>query len=147
MAKLADGGGSYKGRLKFVDNAVNAASGTVLAKAVFPNKDGKLWPGAFVEISQTVNSLGDAITLPQAAIVQGARGTIVYVMEDGKARLQPVKVIYAEAGEAAVAGVKAGDLVVLEGKQNVRPNSPLVERAKEAKPSASAPAGAGAAKP
>ncbi len=138
-AKLADGGGSFKGHLQFVDNAVNASSGTVQAKAVFANPDAKLWPGAYVEIAQTVTTLVDATTIPQAAIVQSARGTIVYVLEDGKARLQPIKVVYAEAGEAAVTGIQPGDRVVMDGKQNVRPNSPLVERAKEAKTGASGP--------
>jgi RND family efflux transporter MFP subunit len=146
-AKLADGGGSYQGRLQFVDNTVSAVSGTVQVKAVFPNKEGKLWPGAFVDISQTVSTLRDATTIPQAAVVQGPRGTVVYVLEDGKARLQPIKVVYAEAGEAAVTGIKPGDSVVMDGKQNVRPGSPLVERAKDAKAAGPGAAPADASKP
>ncbi len=151
-AKLADGGGSFKGRLQFVDNMVTANAGTVQARAVFANKEGKLWPGAYVDISETLSTLTDATTIPQAAVVQGTRGTIVYVLEDGKARLQPIKVVYAEGGDAAVTGIKPGDVIVMDGKQNVRPNSPLVERAKEPAGGASSPAGAasqaaGAAKP
>jgi RND family efflux transporter MFP subunit len=130
IAQLADGGGSYQGKLQFVDNAVSAGSGTVQVKAVFPNKEAKLWPGAFVDISQTVRTLAGATTIPQAAVVQGTRGTIVYVLEDGKAKLQPIKVLYAEGGEAAVSGIQPGDVVVMDGKQNVRPGSPLVERTK-----------------
>ena len=147
LAKLADGGGSFKGRLQFVDSAVAANSGTVQVKASFPNKEGKLWPGAYVDISQTVTTLRDATTIPQAAVVQGSRGTIVYVVADGKARLQPIKVVYAEGGNAAVTGIQPGDVVVLDGKQNVRPGSPLVERAAAPKSAdaASAPKGAEAA--
>jgi RND family efflux transporter MFP subunit len=151
LAKLADGGGSFKGKLQFVDNAVSAGSGTVQVKAVFPNKEGKLWPGAYVEISQTVTTLADATTIPQAAVVQGTRGTIVYVLEDGKARLQPIKVVYAEGGNAAVTGIQPGDVVVMDGKQNVRPGSPLVERAPPPKGAdaakAAAPLASAAAKP
>jgi RND family efflux transporter MFP subunit len=146
-AKLADGGGTYKGRLRFVDNSVNGSSGAIQVKAVFPNKEGKLWPGAYVDISQTVSTLADATTIPQAAIVQGPRGTVVYVLEEGKARLQPIKVVYSEAGEAAVTGIQPGDIVVMDGKQNVRPGSPLVERAKEPKTGASSPASADGSKP
>ena len=146
-AKLADGGGSYKGRLQFVDNSVNSGSGTIQVKAVFPNKEGKLWPGAYVDISQTVSTLADATTIPQAAIVQGPRGTIVYVLDEGKARLQPIKVVYSEAGEAAVTGIQPGDIVVMDGKQNVRPGSPLVERAKEPKTGATSTAPADGSKP
>jgi RND family efflux transporter MFP subunit len=139
VAQLADGGGSYQGKLQFVDNAVSVGSGTVQARAVFANPDGKLWPGAYVDISQTVSTLKDATTIPQAAVVQGTRGTIVYVLDKGKARLQPIKVVYAEGGEAAVTGIGPGDVVVMDGKQNVRPGSPLVERA--TKPAASAASG------
>jgi RND family efflux transporter MFP subunit len=146
-AKLADGGGSYKGRLQFVDSSVNSSSGTIQVKAVFPNKEGKLWPGAYVDISQTVSTLADATAIPQAAIVQGPRGTIVYVLDEGKARLQPIKVVYSEAGEAAVTGIQPGDVVVMDGKQNVRPGSPLVERVKEPKTGASGPAPVDGSKP
>jgi RND family efflux transporter MFP subunit len=140
-ALLADGGGSFQGHLQFVDNNVSAASGTVQVKAVFPNKEGKLWPGAYVDITQTVRTLTGAITIPQAAVVQGSRGTIVYVLEDGKAKLQPITVVYAEGGEAAVTGIQPGDVVVMDGKQNVRPGSPLVERAPAPKGAASASSG------
>jgi len=132
-ATLADGGGSFTGRLQFVDNAVDAATGTVKAKAVFANKDYKLWPGAFAEVQQTVSTIADAVVIPFAAIVQGARGSVVYVVEDGKAVVKPIKVLYSERGEAAVTGINAGDSVVQEGKQNVRPNMPVVERATESK--------------
>lgn len=130
-ATLADGGGTFKGKLQFVDSAVDASSGAVKAKAVFANADNKLWPGAFAEVQQTIASIPDAVVIPVASIVQGARGTIVYVVEDGKAVLKPIKLVYSEAGDAAVTGIKAGDAVVQEGKQNLRPNVPVVERAKE----------------
>lgn len=139
-ATLADGGGSFQGRLYFVDNAVDTASGTVRARAKFDNKEGRLWPGAFVEISQTINTLKDAVIVPQAALIQSARGTIVYVVEDGKALLKPVKQVGGQSGEAAVTGIAAGESVVVDGKQNLRPGSLVVERPKEAKPGASAPA-------
>ena len=139
-ATLADNGGNFKGKLKFVDNTVDAASGAVKAKAVFANKEERLWPGAFVEISQTVSTLKEAVIVPQAAIIQGARGTIVYVVEDGKAVMRPIKQLMGQSGEAAVSGLKAGETIILDGKQNVRPGSIVVERAKDAK--ATAPAGA-----
>jgi RND family efflux transporter MFP subunit len=139
-AALADGAGSFKGRLKFVDNAVDTSSGAVKVKAVFDNPDGKLWPGAFVEVTQTVSTIQDAVIVPQAAIIQSARGTIVYVMAEGKAVLKPVKLLYAEGTDAAVSGIKPGEVVVLDGKQNLRPGVSVVERAKESAGAASGPA-------
>ena len=142
---LANSAGKFNGHLKFVDNAVDANSGSVKVKAVFDNREGKLWPGAFVEVTQTVTVLKDTVVIPQAAIVQSARGTIVFVAADGKALVKPVKVLYAQGDDAAISGVEVGDLVVLDGKQNLRPGSPVVERAKG---EAGSPAGkTGPAKP
>lgn len=128
QATLTDGAGSFEGRLKFVDNVVDASSGAIKAKAVFDNRSQQLWPGAFVEVAQTLGVIKDAVVVPQAAIVQNARGTLVYTVVDGKAESVPVKVLYAQGADAAVEGVKPGAVVVLDGKQNVRPGSTVVER-------------------
>ena len=132
-ATLADGGGSFTGRLQFVDNAVDPSSGTVKVKAVFDNRDNKLWPGAFVTVSQTVATLKEAVVVPQAALIQSARGALLYVVQDGKALSRPVSLVYAEDGDAAVTGIQAGDSVVMDGRQNVRPNAAVLERGKEPK--------------
>jgi RND family efflux transporter MFP subunit len=143
-ATLADGGGSFRGRLQFMDNLVDANSGAVKAKAVFANPDGKLWPGAFVEVSQTLATLKDVVVLPQACIIQSIRGAIVYVIVDGVAMLRPVKLLYAEDGQAAVSGVKPGEMVALDGRQNLRPSAAVVVRAPA---SAASAAGSAAKKP
>ena len=63
--------------------------------------------------------------------------------EDGKALMKPVKQVAGQSGEAAITGIAAGESVVVDGKQNLRPGSVVVERPKEAKSGASAPAAAG----
>lgn len=132
VATLPDKGGAVKGRLQFVDNVVDAASGTVKVKARFDNKANLLWPGAFANVSMTVRTLKDAVVVPQAAIVLSPRGTIVFVMGEGnKAVPRRVEVLYAQDDNAAVSGLKPGERVVLDGRQNVRPGSALVERARE----------------
>ncbi len=130
-ATLPEGGEAATGRLKFVDNAVDASSGTVKVKAVFDNQSGKLWPGAFVDVVLTVRTIKDAVVVPQAAIVQGARGTLVYAVEDGKAAQRPVQIVYAQGEEAAVSGLRVGEVVVLDGRQSLRPGVSVVERARE----------------
>ena len=152
-ATLTDGGGSFDGRLQFLDNLVDANSGVVKAKAEFANPDNKLWPGAFVEVQQTVTTLKDVVVVPLASIIQGPRGAVVYVVEDGVALSRPIKLLYAEGSEAAVSGVKPGESVVLDGRQNLRPHAAVVVRApdktssgtgqgKGAEPTVSAPAAA-----
>jgi RND family efflux transporter MFP subunit len=155
-ATLPEGGEAAAGRLRFVDNAVDANSGTVKVKAVFDNRNGKLWPGAFVDISLTVRTLKEAVVVPQAAIVQSARGAVIYTVEDGKAALRPVQILYAQGEDAAVSGLRAGEAVVLDGRQSLRPGALVAERPREstertreptnARDAASAP-GKGASQP
>jgi RND family efflux transporter MFP subunit len=134
MAAHAPAAGTRAGRLSFVDNAVDASSGSVKVKAQFDNRDGLLWPGAFVNVAMTARVLRGAVVVPQAAIVQSARGPLVYIVVDGMAQLRPVQVLYAQGDEAAVSGVEPGARVVLDGRQNLRPGAAVLERAADAAP-------------
>jgi len=132
-ATLSDSGTVFKGTLQFVDSMVDPTSGVVKAKAYFKNEDEKLWPGAFVDISQTIGEVKEALVIPQATVIYAARGPFVYVVEEGKAVQRPIKIVQAQAAEVAVTGLAEGDVVVLEGRQNLRPGSAVVERPKEVK--------------
>lgn len=132
LALLPEGRGQRVGRLDFVDSLVDPASGTVKVKALFANKDQALWPGAYVNVSLSLQALPGAVLVPQAAIVQGARGHSVFVIdEQGLAASRPVKLLQALGSDAAVSGLKPGEKVVLDGRQNLRPGSRVVERAAE----------------
>lgn len=142
-ARLPEDKNAMVGKLLFVDNAVDSTTGTVKAKARFANADSKLWPGAFVKVTFVAETLKDAIVIPTAAIVQNTRGSVVYVADKGKAALRPVQMLATQGEESAVTGIAAGDRVVLEGRQNLRPDVALVERSPDAKApakAASAPA-------
>jgi len=129
-ALLPDSGMKREGRLQFVDNVVDQGSGTVRVKAEFANKDERLWPGAFVTIRLAVQTLRGASVVPLAAIIQSPRGKIVYAVDAaGKAIPRPVEVVYASGEDATVTGVAPGERIVLEGRQNLRPGSMVVERA------------------
>lgn len=139
-AKLPESGNGVKGRLQFVDSAVDAATGTIKVKARFDNRDARLWPGAFVKVTLVTQTLKDAVVVPTTAVIQSTRGSIVFVADQGKAALRPVKVLAVQGEDSAVTGIAAGDKVVLEGRQNLRPDSPLAERT----PDAAKPVRAGA---
>ncbi|MBC3869849.1 efflux RND transporter periplasmic adaptor subunit [Undibacterium oligocarboniphilum] len=135
-ARLPDGVTQFKGKLQFVDNAVDAASGTVKVKAIFDNKEMKLWPGAYVTVELSVQTLKDAVVVPQDAIIVGARGKSVYaVTAEGKAELRPVVVTQSFGTDAVVTGIAAGTRIVLDGKQNLRPGAVVKQRDNEAKDS------------
>lgn len=149
-AELPDAAGTLTGRLRFVDNTVDAASGTVKVKALFDNRSGQLWPGAFVKVSLTARVLTDAVVLPQACVIQGPRGAVVYVVQEGRAQPRAVQVLYAQGQEAAVSGVGVGERVVLDGRQNLRPGVAVVERGSDAASAAragSAPAAGASSRP
>ena len=146
-AVLPDGQGTRQGRISFVDSAVDGSSGTIKVKASFDNKDQALWPGAFVTVKMALQTLPEAIVVPQAAIVQGARGTAVFVADkDSKAAIRPVKVVASAGTDAVVTGLKPGERVVLDGRQNVRPGTTLIERAADG-PRGASGAGRGASAP
>jgi RND family efflux transporter MFP subunit len=129
IAQLPDTNVQLKGKLQFVDNAVDTTSGTVKAKAVFDNKDLKLWPGAYVNVELSVQTIKSAIVVPQDAIIIGARDKSLYVIDkEGKAALRTVQVLQSSGNDAVVSGVEAGVRVVLDGKQNLRPGTPVKDK-------------------
>lgn len=130
FASLPDNKTSFKGKLQFVDNVVDAVSGTVKVKAVFDNKEMKLWPGAYANVDLSVLTLKDAIVIPRDALVMGVNAVTVFVIDaEGKAEQKKVQVQYSFENDAIVTGLESGMKVILEGKQNLRPGVPVKERA------------------
>jgi RND family efflux transporter MFP subunit len=129
FASLPDNKTSFKGKLQFVDNVVDAVSGTVKVKAVFDNKEMKLWPGAYANVDLSVLTLKDAIVIPRDALVMGVNAVSVFVVDgEGKAEQKKVQVQYSFENDAIVTGLESGMKVILEGKQNLRPGVPVKER-------------------
>ena len=130
LAVLPEGRGTITGKLQFVDNTVDANSGTVRVKAQFGNANEALWPGSFVGVRLATQTMKDAVVVPQAAVIQGPRGSIVYTVDaDNKAVSKPVEVLYASGPDAVASGVRAGERIVLDGRQNLRPGATVIERA------------------
>lgn len=121
---------ALQGRVSFIDNAIDPATGTIRVKGMLPNPKQQLWPGQFVTVRMTLQTMKGAITIPQAAIILRGNERSVYVVDAaGNAQLKPVQLRYATGELAVVDGVRAGDRVVLEGKQNLRPGTPVREAA------------------
>ena len=70
------GGAASEGTLAFIDNAVDTTTGTILLKASFPNTDGALWPGAFVNVRLRLFVDQDALVVPASAVVSGPAGQL-----------------------------------------------------------------------
>ncbi|MBK6639579.1 MAG: efflux RND transporter periplasmic adaptor subunit [Rhodocyclaceae bacterium] len=118
---------ALQGTLSFIDNAVDLASGTIRLKALFSNAEGQLWPGMFVDAELIPRVIDNALVVPAQAVQTGPEKRFVYVIaEDGSVAAKPVIVLLVQDGEAAIEGVPAGTKVVVEGAQNLRPNSTVV---------------------
>jgi RND family efflux transporter MFP subunit len=110
------------GILSFIDNTVDPTAGTIKVKAEFANRDTTLWPGQYVGTRVTVQTIKDAVVVPQSAIITNAQGTFVYVLDkDHSAHLAPVQRLYGAGLDAAVSGLTGSEQIITEGKQNVRP--------------------------
>lgn len=132
------------GELSFVDSAVDPATGTIRVKARFDNRDTGLWPGQYVDARVTVQTIKDAVVIPQTAIITNAQGSFVYVVEkDNSARQVPVARLHGFGLYAAVSGLAGNERVITEGKQNLRPGSKVRLAGAPAKPAAARDANKG----
>lgn len=110
------------GTLAFVDNTVDAATGTVRLRAVFPNKEKLLWPGQFVTTTVTLNEQQNALVVPSQAVQTGPKGQFVYVVASGIAQMRDVAVERIDGPRTIIAkGVAAGEQIVIQGQSRLVP--------------------------
>ncbi len=127
MALADDQGYPHKGQLDFVDNQINADTGTISARALFENKTGIFLPGMFARL-RVVGSLPyDAILIDDKAIGTDFNKKFVLVLdENNMVQYRPVTLGEKVAGLRIVhSGLEKGEKVVVDGLQRVRPGSPV----------------------
>jgi len=139
-ARIPDNPGpARKGRLAFINNVVDSATGTIQLKAQFPNGDDGLTPGQFINVALTLQERPKAVVVPSQAVQDGQRGQFVFVVrENSTAEMRPVE-IDDIVGDVTVIrkGLAPGERVVLDGQLQLRPGARVVER----KPGATGPPG------
>ena len=120
-----DTGGAEQGVLTFIDNAVDKTTGTILLKGTFANKEGRLWPGQFVNVVLTLTTQSDAIIVPSQAVQTGQSGQYVFVIKsDLTADLRPVVVSRTLNKESIIEkGLKDGEKVVTDGQLQLVPGA------------------------
>lgn len=148
---VLDDGSVYPraGRLLFSDLSVDPGSGQITLRAEVPNPDGLLLPGLYVRARLEQAQAESAILLPQQAVTRGPQGDTVMVVDaEGKVAPRPVKLGPAQKGQWVVLdGLKAGEQVMVDGFQKLKPNLPVKpvpwsKGPKAAPAAASAPASA-----
>ena len=102
----------------FIDNEVNAQTGTIELRATFDNGDQRLVPGQMVDVAVRLKTLKNATVVPREAVNDGPNGRYVFVVTpDNIAAMRPVNVLFDDGTNMAVAGgVKRGDNVIIDGQ-------------------------------
>jgi multidrug efflux system membrane fusion protein len=115
------------GELGIADNKVDPSTGTVEMKARFPNDGHALWPGQFVNVRLTLQTLPQATVIPAAAVNQGPKGPFAYVIgADNRATMHPLVIAATQDALAIVkSGVRPGERVVVDGQLSLKPGAPV----------------------
>jgi membrane fusion protein, multidrug efflux system len=113
------------GQLFFIDNSVDPTTGTIRIKAVFPNRDHKLWPGQFVRVVLRLGIQHGALVIPSQAMQTGQDGSFVFVVkQDQKVESRPIVPGMRVDGQMAIdKGLAEGETVVTEGQLRLAPDA------------------------
>ena len=113
------------GELTFIDNTVNTATGTIMLKATFPNKDRTLWPGQFVDVVLTLTTQPNAVVVPSQAVQTGQAGSYVFIVKpDLTVELRQVASGRTYDGEVVIEkGIQTGEKVVTDGQLQLLPGT------------------------
>ena len=116
---------AVSGKVVFVDNQVDMATGTIRLKAEIANQDERLLPGQFLRVSLALREINDVVAVPDAAVQIGQQGSYVYVVgPDNKAELRTIRPGPSADGFTAVGeGIAAGERVVIDGQMNLYPGA------------------------
>ena len=122
-----------KGVVTFIDNAVDAATGTIRLKATFANQEGRLWPGQFANVTLTLATEPDAIVIPSQAVQTGQQGAYVFVVKpDSTVDLRRVVAARTQGSETVIAkGLQAGEQIVTDGQARLTPGTKVEIRSAE----------------
>jgi multidrug efflux system membrane fusion protein len=113
------------GAVSFIDNAVDATTGTIRLKGTFPNRDLRLWPGLFVDVTMRLTIDAHAIVAPSEAVQAGQQGQYVYLVKPDKTvEARTVIVSRTEGGLSVIgSGLQTGDQVVTDGQLRLAPGT------------------------
>ncbi len=113
------------GHLATIDNTVDTTTGTIHLKAVFDNADGMLWPGEFLTVVLTLDTIRNATVIPSEAVQSSQQGPFVYAVKpDHHVEMRPVTVGVTAGGKTVIEkGVSPGETVVTDGQLRLFPGA------------------------
>ena len=117
-----------QGRLTFIDNTVDPATGMIRLKGTYTNTDAFLWPGLYVQVALIIGEEPGAVVIPASAVTKGPKGDLVFVVKDGgTAELRAVQVRRMAGDEVVLdGGVSSGEIVVTDGLNKLKDGAAIV---------------------
>jgi len=126
-----------EGKVAVLDNTIDPATGMLVARAEFANKDEALWPGQLCDVKVRLRVDDNLVTIPRQAVQVGQRGNYVFVADGAKVSLRPIQAGREQGGRVIVLdGVKAGETVVVDGANLLRDGADIAVRQPQAAPEA-----------
>ena len=118
------------GTLAVLDNQIAQTTGTLRLKGTFPNKDGALWPGEFLNVRLLARTAPNVVTVPSSTLQRGPNGYYAYVVKpENTAEIRPLKVGQISDGVAIIDdGIAAGERVVTAGQYRLQPGTRVEAR-------------------
>lgn len=132
------GAAMQTGTVRFIDNAVDPASGSIQLKAVVPNTGETLTPGQFLNVRLQLDTAKNVVIVPNEAVQQGQEGSFLYVIKpDNSVEIRKIKVVSSQAGRTALdptSKIQPGEVVVTDGQLRLTPGAKAQIKAKDGKP-------------
>ena len=120
-ATLQSGSVISGGNVAFIENTVDPQTGTILVRALFQNGDEKLWPGTLANVRVTLRMDRNVVAIPSDAVQNSQRGTFVFVVENGTAKVREITAARTVDSETVVtSGLNGDETVVIDGQLSLR---------------------------
>ena len=123
---------SADGKVAMVENSVDSTTGMVTVRGIMDNANETLWPGILVATKLTIRT-ENAVVLPTVAVQRSQSGNYVFVVKEGVAKVQPVKVDRTLQGQSVITeGLSGGESVVVDGQLLLSDGTRVEPRARKA---------------
>lgn len=125
-AKRDQSQNTLTGKLTYIDNTIDATSGTFVARAVFENADESLWPGMLTNLSLDVGATDGVITIPSVAVQDSPSGKFVYVVTNDTVKKTLIDMDRIQNDMAIIkSGLNNGDQIVVDGLMSLKDAAPV----------------------
>jgi membrane fusion protein, multidrug efflux system len=117
---------TFDAKIYAIEPKIDLATRSVMVRAISPNKDDKVLPGAFAQVELILKQIENAIMIPTQSVIPVLKGQQVYIAKNGKAAVVPVETgVRNDTAIQITKGLTAGDTVITTGIMMLKPGATL----------------------